>query len=253
MVLLCRHVRNVPRDDDIDWTIIGLVALVALMALVERGADLTTEHIAELWLDRLPYMQVHTAERLADRNLVNGRSAADAAEVNDESMDWFELGDEKVGVPSLAISFTSRQESVTAWYETPFAAASRPADGRLVPALRWADVGTEEHGLAVLNGGRYGHETLGSRIRAHLARGSYDPDRLGDFGTEKVVFSVVPHVGSWRDSGIVEAAAAVNAPRAGHLCSRVPVWSSPRSRPLPRAVERSSGFTSRPGASPQLP
>lgn len=57
---------DVPRDDDIDWTILGLHAL-------ERyGRGITTGQIAREWLDRLPFTQTYTAERAAYRNLIGG-------------------------------------------------------------------------------------------------------------------------------------------------------------------------------------
>lgn len=57
---------DVPRDDDIDWTILGLHVL-------ERyGRKVTTEQIAREWLDRLPFTQTYTAERAAYRNLIQG-------------------------------------------------------------------------------------------------------------------------------------------------------------------------------------
>lgn len=68
---------DVPRDDDIDWTILGL-------HLLERhGAALTTDDIAAAWLDRLPFTQTYTAERAAYRNLLHGvRPPATAATRN---------------------------------------------------------------------------------------------------------------------------------------------------------------------------
>ena len=57
---------DVPRDDDIDWTILGL-------HLLERyGRDLSTEQVAAEWLDRVPFTQTYTAERAAYRNLIRG-------------------------------------------------------------------------------------------------------------------------------------------------------------------------------------
>lgn len=68
---------EVPRDDDIDWTIL------ALHALEEHGRGLTTEQLAALWLDRVPFTQTYTAERAAYRNLVGGlRPPATATHVN---------------------------------------------------------------------------------------------------------------------------------------------------------------------------
>ena len=36
----------------------------------------------------MPYLQVHTAERLASRNLVNGADAEHAAQLDDKSLEW---------------------------------------------------------------------------------------------------------------------------------------------------------------------
>jgi alpha-mannosidase len=126
---------------------------------------------------------------------------------------WDEIGGPEAGVPNLVMSFGSRQDATEAWYETPYAAASRPADGLVVPALRWADVGNDQFGIAVLNDGKYGYDALGSRLRVHLVRGSYEPDQTPEIGRiDRTRLSIVPHVGSWREAGIVSAAAAVNQP-----------------------------------------
>lgn len=54
------------RDDDIDYTILGLHILETY------GEIFTTKDIANEWLTHLPYLLVYTAERIAYRNLVNG-------------------------------------------------------------------------------------------------------------------------------------------------------------------------------------
>ena len=130
----------------------------------------------------------------------------------DIDIDWREVGDDVDGLASLAIAFGARLGEVEARYETPYSSARRPADGRIVPGLRWADLSNADAGIAVLNDGRYGHETLGSRTRLHLARGSYDPDAMGDVGRERVRVSLLPHEGGWRDAGLVSAATSLNAP-----------------------------------------
>jgi len=60
------EIDGMPHDDDIDYTVLGL------HILEEKGLDFTTEDIADQWLDHLPFRCVHTAERIAYRNLVNG-------------------------------------------------------------------------------------------------------------------------------------------------------------------------------------
>ncbi len=68
---------DVPRDDDIDWTILNLHLLEV------HGTALTTDAIAAAWLDRLPFMQTYTAERAAYRNLIFGlRPPATATHLN---------------------------------------------------------------------------------------------------------------------------------------------------------------------------
>ena len=55
------------RDDDIDYTILGL------HILEKHGPAFETQHVGEAWLALLPYHMVYTAERIAYRNLVNER------------------------------------------------------------------------------------------------------------------------------------------------------------------------------------
>jgi ADP-ribosylglycohydrolase len=68
---------QVPRDDDLDWTILGLHMIETY------GTELTVDDIAREWLDRLPFTQTFTAERAAYRNLLNGlRPPATATRLN---------------------------------------------------------------------------------------------------------------------------------------------------------------------------
>lgn len=73
---------DVPRDDDIDWTILGLHMLETY------GERLSTEDIAREWLDRLPFTQTFTAERAAYRNLLRGVPPAEAALDENPYREW---------------------------------------------------------------------------------------------------------------------------------------------------------------------
>ncbi|CAN5316875.1 ADP-ribosylglycohydrolase family protein [soil metagenome] len=73
---------DVPRDDDLDWTILGLALLE------EFGSGLATEHIATAWLDRLPFTQTFTAERAAYRNLIRGSAPQEAATLGNPYREW---------------------------------------------------------------------------------------------------------------------------------------------------------------------
>lgn len=73
---------DVPRDDDLDWTILGLALLE------EFGNALTTEEIARAWLDRLPFTQTFTAERAAYRNVIRGIPLDETGEVDNPYREW---------------------------------------------------------------------------------------------------------------------------------------------------------------------
>ncbi len=72
----------IPRDDDIDWTMLGLYVLETY------GRGVTTDDIAREWLDRMPFTQTYTAERVAYRNLVAGLRPPLTATVRNPYREW---------------------------------------------------------------------------------------------------------------------------------------------------------------------
>lgn len=76
------HVDGMARDDDIDYTILGLHVL-------ERfGGDFSTADVGRTWLETLPYHQTYTAERVAYRNLVNGLEPPATATYRNPYREW---------------------------------------------------------------------------------------------------------------------------------------------------------------------
>lgn len=71
-----------PRDDDIDWTILGLSMLET------HGEHLGTTDIATAWLDSLPFTQTFTAERAAYRNLLHGLVPPTTATHDNPYREW---------------------------------------------------------------------------------------------------------------------------------------------------------------------
>jgi ADP-ribosylglycohydrolase len=59
-------IRGMPRDDDIDYTILGLHVLETY------GPRFSAADVGREWLRRFPFLAVYTAERAAYRNLVLG-------------------------------------------------------------------------------------------------------------------------------------------------------------------------------------
>ena len=75
-------IRGMARDDDIDYTILGLHILES------HGMGFTTEDVAGEWLSHLPYGLVYTAERVAYRNLVNGLQPTETATYLNPYREW---------------------------------------------------------------------------------------------------------------------------------------------------------------------
>ena len=73
---------GMPEDDDLNFAILAL-------QMVERFGDgLTTEDVAQAWLDELPAGRVFTAERVAYRNLLEGVEPERAAVVRNPFREW---------------------------------------------------------------------------------------------------------------------------------------------------------------------
>jgi len=63
--LLRGHITRGARDDDTDYTIIGL------RIMEQHGKEFQPVDVARFWLDNLPYTKTYTAERVAYQNFVN--------------------------------------------------------------------------------------------------------------------------------------------------------------------------------------
>ena len=59
-------IHEVTRDDDIDFTIVGLIVLETY------GRSFDANDIGAVWMTYLPYLSTYTAERVAYRNLIDG-------------------------------------------------------------------------------------------------------------------------------------------------------------------------------------
>jgi ADP-ribosylglycohydrolase len=76
------NVRAMPRDDDIDYTVLGL------LLLEQHGLDYTSDDVARAWLELLPFLQIFTAERVAYRNLLHGIAPPETARVRNPYREW---------------------------------------------------------------------------------------------------------------------------------------------------------------------
>ena len=134
-------------------------------------------------------------------------------------VDWHERGSAHEDAPMLRATFTPYFAHARATFEIPFAGLERPADGREVPALRWADLSEERipsqsapFGLSLLNDGKYGHQAHGNTLGLTLVRASYEPDNNPDEGLHRFTYSLYPHAGGWVEAGTTQRAAELNQP-----------------------------------------
>ena len=108
------NIRYAARDDDIDYTILGL------WILEKHGFAFTPTDVGRAWLRLLPYEMVYTAERVAYRNLVNGLLPPETATYRNPFREWIGAqiradiwGYVAPGQPELAAELAFRDASVS--------------------------------------------------------------------------------------------------------------------------------------------
>ena len=120
----------------------------------------------------------------------------------------------------LKVAFPVAVTSREATYEVQFGHVRRPThmdDPRAramfeVCAQRWADLGDDEYGVALLNDSKHGYDIHDGVMRLSLLRAPTHPDPTADQGSHTFTYSLMPHPGDWREAGVVQAAEDLNSP-----------------------------------------
>ena len=107
-----------------------------------------------------------------------------------------------------------------ATFETAFGVVDRATHGNTswerahfeVAGHRFADLSEPGYGVALLNDGRYGHHAHGSELGLSLLRSPVWPDPLADEGAQELVYSLLPHQGTWLEGGVLAEAQDLNRP-----------------------------------------
>jgi alpha-mannosidase len=108
----------------------------------------------------------------------------------------------------LKAAFPLSASSPMATYEIPFGNIQRPTtrknsweDAKFeVSAIRWADLGNDQHGFSLLNNSKYGYDAKGNVLRLTLLRSPTDPDPVADQGMHHFVYALFPHAGTWKQA-----------------------------------------------------
>ena len=77
---------------------------------------------------------------------------------------------------------------------------------------RFVDLSEHGYGVALLNDCKYGHDILDGVIRLTCLKSPLAPDELADRGKHVFTYSLLPHVGTFQEAGIIGAAAELNTP-----------------------------------------
>jgi alpha-mannosidase len=114
----------------------------------------------------------------------------------------------------IKASFPVFAQNPRADFEIPYGFISRPGDGTEVPALKWVDLTDESgnYGFSLLNDSKYGFDVRGSTVRLSIIHGATSPDPEADRGEHELLYSIVPHAGSWKEAGAYRKAYELNNP-----------------------------------------
>lgn len=108
----------------------------------------------------------------------------------------------------LKAAFQLSASSPMATYEIPYGTIQRPTTRNNswenakfeVPALRWADLGNDQHGFSLINESKYGYDAVGNTLRISLLRSPVEPDPNADRGHHHFSYSLYPHAGDWKQA-----------------------------------------------------
>ena len=120
----------------------------------------------------------------------------------------------------LKVLFPVAVRAANATYQMQFGHTERPThyttshdEARFeVPGHRFADLSEHAFGVALLTDCKYGYSTYENRMRISLLRSPTYPDPEADQGAHRFAYAVMPHVGGWREAGVVAEAARFEAP-----------------------------------------
>lgn len=142
-----------PRDDDLDHPVLSL------HLLEQQGIEFGAADVAAEWLARLPFLQTHTADRVAYRNLIDGLAPPATATYRNPYREWIGAmvradiyGYVCPGDPALAARLAARDAAVShtgngAWAAIWVAALTAAAftAGTVREAIRVAQQTIPEH------------------------------------------------------------------------------------------------------------
>jgi alpha-mannosidase len=157
--------------------------------LIEKGPLRATIRVTRTW-DKSKFVQ--------DISVYSGVNRVDVS----NQIDWHETH------ILLKAAFPLAASANAATFEIPYGSIERPTtrNNRFeaakfeVPALRWADLGDDNHGFSLINESKYGYDAVGNVLRISLLRSPAWPDPNADRGHHEFAYSLYPHAGTWKQA-----------------------------------------------------
>ena len=120
----------------------------------------------------------------------------------------------------LKAEFPLDVHAMSATYDVQFGHVTRPTHANTswdeakfeIYAHKWVDVAEHGYGVALLNDCKYGHSILGSTLALTLLKCPTAPYEKADRGLHTFTYSLLPHVGDFRDAGVIAESWALNQP-----------------------------------------
>lgn len=120
----------------------------------------------------------------------------------------------------LKTAFPFDVHALNTTYEIQFGHVSRPNNENTswdkakfeVYGHKWVDVSENGYGVALLNDCKYGHNTEGNTLKLTILKCATFPNPEADQGEHRFTYSLMPHIGDFRDAGVIHEAYSLNQP-----------------------------------------
>ena len=120
----------------------------------------------------------------------------------------------------LKVSFPLDVLVKNATYEIQFGHTERPVHQNTswdaakfeTCAHKWVDMADNNYGVALLNDCKYGYSTEGNTIKLTMLKCGTYPNKEADIGKHTFTYSLMGHIGSFREAGVINEAYALNQP-----------------------------------------
>jgi alpha-mannosidase len=120
----------------------------------------------------------------------------------------------------LKVAFPVAVRATKATYEIQFGSIERPNHSNTSweqarfesIGHKWVDLSEGGYGVSLLNDCKYGYDVKNNVLRLTLIKSSIEPDETADRGRHLFTYSLLPHVGPWSSSALVNEAYDLNYP-----------------------------------------